>query len=149
MPVPRRILALLLGLTAFLATPLPAEPPAVEFKNPWIRAVPPGSAATAGFLVIVNRGDAPLQLTAAKSDVSGEVKPMITTRKTVDGQDVAGMEFVDHLTIPARGKLVLEPGGDHLMFLRLGASPQPGTPVDVTVEISGQSFTIPFDVRKK
>lgn len=144
-----RLVFYLLGMLALISPSVRAEGPTIEIQNAWIRAVPPGSAATAGYALIRNRGDEAVELTAAESGIAGEVRPMITTRKILNGQEVVGMEFVKTLTIPARSQRVLEPGGDHLMFLQLREIPRIGSEVSVTVRFGKQTLTLPFAVRKK
>ena len=63
------------------------------------------------------------------------VDPMITTEKKVNGQTVMGMEFVKDLTIPPKGQLVLEPGGDHLMLMGLKKRLNEGDKVTLILNI--------------
>ena len=109
-----------------------AETP-VEIENAWVRAVPPGSTATAAYMRIRNPKSTPIMLTAAKVSFAEIVRPMITVRKEVDGKEVSGMEFVDALEIPAHGEAILEPGGDHLMFMKMTAVPAAGDITEVTL----------------
>jgi copper(I)-binding protein len=85
---------------------------------------PVSDSLAAGFLTIVNEGGTADRLTSAHSDV-GEV----TVHETV-GQ---AMRPVDRLTVPAGGRLVLESGGNHLMFEQLTRKPRQGE--TVTVEL--------------
>jgi copper(I)-binding protein len=121
-------LAILLALAAARAGEIP-----VEIKDAWVRAVPPGSPATAAYMRISNTGDIPLKLSGGRASFAGVVKPMITIRKKVDGKEVSGMELVDALIIPARGETILEPGGDHLMLMKMTGVPAPGETVKVTL----------------
>ncbi len=82
----------------------------------------PVSDMAAGFLTITNDGDAADRLTSVTSDV-GEV----TVHETVDGS----MRQVEALDIPAHGSLVLESGGNHLMFEQLKQRPKQGDKVSV------------------
>jgi len=92
--------------------------PAGDLKvvDPWIRAVPPSSPATAAFMTLVNSSEHPITVSGGTSPIAGEVKPMITTKKS-DG--VMGMELVESFSIPAKGRRTLEPGGDHFMLMQL------------------------------
>ncbi|WP_309062708.1 copper chaperone PCu(A)C [Streptomyces sp.] len=83
----------------------------------------PVSDMAAGFLTITNEGDAADRLTSVSSDVAGQV----TVHETVDG----AMQEVDGLDIPAHGSLVLESGGNHLMFEQLKRKPKQGQKVSV------------------
>ncbi|MGC3003242.1 copper chaperone PCu(A)C [Streptomyces sp. G35A] len=83
----------------------------------------PVSDMAAGFLTITNEGDAADRLTSVSSDAAGQV----TVHETVDG----AMREVDGLDIPAHGSLVLESGGNHLMFEQLKRKPREGQKVSV------------------
>ncbi|MFF8635025.1 copper chaperone PCu(A)C [Streptomyces pilosus] len=82
----------------------------------------PVSDMAAGFLTITNDGDTGDRLTSVTSDL-GEV----TVHETVDG----AMQEVEALDIPAHGSLVLESGGNHLMFEQLKQRPKQGQKVAV------------------
>lgn len=83
----------------------------------------PVSDMAAGFLTITNDGDTADRLTSVSSDVAGQV----TVHETVDG----AMQEVEALDIPAHGSLVLESGGNHLMFEQLKQQPKQGQKVSV------------------
>ncbi|WP_081241191.1 copper chaperone PCu(A)C [Streptomyces viridosporus] len=83
----------------------------------------PVSDLAAGFLTITNEGGAADRLTSVSSDIADRV----TVHETVDGS----MREVDGLDIPARGNLVLESGGNHLMFEQLKRRPREGQKVSV------------------
>jgi periplasmic copper chaperone A len=77
---------------------------------------PVSDSMAAGFLVITNKGAAGDTLTRVTSEVAGAV----TVHKTV-GQT---MEEAERLDIPAHGELVLQCGGEHLMFEQLKRKPR-------------------------
>ena len=116
----------------------------IEIKDPWVRAVPPSSAATAAFMVIINRGGKPAALVECASPAAREVKPMVTTRQP-DG--MMGMEFVESFTIAPGKKRVLEPGADHIMLMKLKSVPAAGTtvPLTLTFESDGKRQQIRID----
>lgn len=103
----------------------------------------PVSDMAAGFLTITNDGDTADRLTSVRSDAAGQV----TVHRTVDG----AMREAESLDIPAHGSLVLESGGNHLMFEQLKRKPEEGQKVSVelafdrsdpvTVEIPVKSAT--------
>ena len=88
----------------------------------------PVSDLAAGFLTITNDGDAADRLTSVSSDVAGQV----TVHETVDG----AMREVESLDIPAHGSLVLESGGNHLMFEQLKRKPKQGQKVSVELRFA-------------
>ncbi|MFF5156070.1 copper chaperone PCu(A)C [Streptomyces sp. NPDC000348] len=88
----------------------------------------PVSDMAAGFLTITNEGDSADRLTSVSSEVAGQV----TVHETVDG----AMQEVEALDIPAHGTLVLESGGNHLMFERLKRKPKQGQKISVELRFA-------------
>ncbi|WP_199881101.1 copper chaperone PCu(A)C [Streptomyces kebangsaanensis] len=86
---------------------------------------PVSDSMAAGFLTIENKGGTADKLTSVTSADAGEV----TVHRTVGG----AMREADSLTVPAHGRLVLESGGDHLMFDKLEHRLRQGR--TVTVEL--------------
>ncbi|MFE6282893.1 copper chaperone PCu(A)C [Streptomyces sp. NPDC057877] len=103
----------------------------------------PVSDMAAGFLTVSNDGGTDDTLESVTSDIAGEV--------TVHETEGQSMREVDGLDVPAHGKLVLESGGNHLMFERLKRKPKEGETVSlvlhfaqadaVTVEMPVKSMT--------
>ena len=101
---------------------------------------PVSDSMAAGFLVITNKGAAGDVLTRVTSDVAGDV----TVHKTV-GQT---MEEAERLDIPAHGELVLQSGGDHLMFEQLKRKPREGEKVSVRLHFAKTSpITVEMPVK--
>lgn len=117
----------------------------VEVEGAWIRAVPPSSKATAAFMTLVNRSEKPVLVTGGTSPVAGEIKPMITTKQ---GDGVMGMGFVESFSVPAKGRRVLEPGGDHIMLMKLREVPGAGSvvPLVLTTESGGKTGHIRLEI---
>ncbi|MGW8062068.1 copper chaperone PCu(A)C [Streptomyces ziwulingensis] len=88
---------------------------------------PVSASMAAGFLTVTNKGDAEDALTSVTSE-AGDV----TVHETVDGT----MKEVDRLPIPAHGRLVLESGGNHLMFENLEQQPKQGQTVSVELRFA-------------
>ncbi|MET9143877.1 copper chaperone PCu(A)C [Streptomyces sp. NPDC058319] len=89
---------------------------------------PVSDSMAAGFLTIVNKGDADDELTSVTSDAAGSV----TAHRTV-GQT---MQEADRLTVPAHGRLVFKSGANHLMFDMLKHRPQQGQTVSVQLHFA-------------
>jgi copper(I)-binding protein len=117
----------------------------LKIEDPWVRAVPPSAQATAAFMTIRNTGDKAVTITGATSPVAAEVEPMITTKQ---GDGVMGMDFVESFTIPAGGKRILEPGGDHLMLMKLNEVPKAGSkvPLILQTECEGKAASIKLEI---
>ncbi|GGQ63305.1 copper chaperone PCu(A)C [Streptomyces flaveolus] len=88
---------------------------------------PVSDTMAAGFLTITNKGDAEDALTSVTS-AAGEV----TVHETAGGT----MKQVDRLPVPAHGELVLESGGNHLMFEKLKHRPEQGETVSIELHFS-------------
>ncbi|AVV47367.1 hypothetical protein C6376_09075 [Streptomyces sp. P3] len=86
---------------------------------------PVSATMAAGFLTVVNKGDAQDELTSVTSTAAGSV----TLHETVG----SSMREVASLDIPAHGQLVFKSGGNHLMFEKLKSRPVQGA--TVTVEL--------------
>ncbi|MFD7436923.1 copper chaperone PCu(A)C [Streptomyces sp. NPDC059861] len=100
---------------------------------------PVSDSMAAGFLSIVNKGDAADELTSVTSDI-GEV----TVHRTVD----SAMREVKQLPVPAHGELVLESGGDHLMFENLKRKPKQGETVSVALRFAASgTVTVKMPVK--
>ena len=117
----------------------------LKIEDPWIRAVPPSSKATAAFMTLVNNTDKPVLVTSGTCPIAGEIRPMITT-KQADG--VMGMAFVESFSVPAHGRRVLEPGGDHIMLVKLKEVPRAGSVVSLvlTTESGGEKGHVRLDL---
>ncbi|MBC7269990.1 MAG: copper chaperone PCu(A)C, partial [Streptomyces sp.] len=89
---------------------------------------PVSDSLAAGFLTVTNDGGDDDTLESVTSDIAGEV----TVHETV-GQS---MREVDGLDVPAHGKLVLESGGNHLMFEQLKRKPKEGETVSVVLHFA-------------
>jgi copper(I)-binding protein len=137
---------ILLAAACLIAGPVFAGD--VKIDDPWIRAMPPSSPATAAFMTIHNRSDKPVAVTGGTCPMAGEVKPMITTLTKVDGREVAGMEFVESFTVAPGKKRVLEPGGDHIMLMKLRSVPKAGTtvPLVIWIESGGRREKLALEV---
>lgn len=135
---------ILLGIL-LLATSAPAAPPSVEVEKPWIFAVPPGAKDTAAFMTLVNTGKTPVRLTGGSSPTATRVAPMITTKS--EGR--MGMADVPYIEIPAGGRAVLKPGGDHLMIYGLKAPLKAGQTIKLTLTLDpGGSLTLEVPVSR-
>jgi len=103
----------------------------LKVEGAWIFSPPPVSKETAAFMTLVNTGTTPLRVTGAETPAAGRVVPMITTK--TEGR--TGMKDVAFFEIPAGGKLVLKPGGDHLMIYDLKAPLTDGEKASFTLQV--------------
>jgi copper(I)-binding protein len=84
--------------------------------TPWTRATPGGAKVGAGYMSIVNRGDASDRLVAGKSDISERVE--IHTM-TMEGGVMRMRQLKDGLVLAPKSITELKPGGYHVMFIGL------------------------------
>ncbi|AWI29878.1 copper chaperone PCu(A)C [Streptomyces tirandamycinicus] len=96
----------------------------------------------AGFLTVVNEGDAADRLTSVTSSLSDDVQ----LHEAKDGR----MQQVTSLPVPANGELKLERGGDHLMFLGIKKQPKQGEEVDVELHFEkSEPITVQLPVKDR
>lgn len=84
-------------------------------RHPWTRATPPGAKVAAGYLEIRNSGKEPDRVIGAASAAAERVELHVLKREG----EVVRMREVKDFEVPARERLVLRPGGSHLMIVGL------------------------------
>ncbi|MCZ4507001.1 copper chaperone PCu(A)C [Streptomyces sp. ActVer] len=89
---------------------------------------PVSDSMAAGFLVITNESGAADRLSSVTSDIADEI--------TLHTSSAQSMTEVKDLGIPANGKLVLESGGNHLMFEKLKRKPKEGDKVSLELHFT-------------
>jgi periplasmic copper chaperone A len=124
-----------------------ADEPEITVQGAWMRAVPPAVSETAVYLTIINAGSTAYKLVGAKTSIADSIDPMITTKSGPGGANQrSGMEAVTSLEVPAGGKLVLEPGGNHLMVMGLKKHLSEGEKIDITIRLEPGDREIRLDV---
>jgi copper(I)-binding protein len=125
---PAAILATLAAATALTAcSGADAATPELTVTGAYIPEPVSGDMA-AGFLTIDNAGDADDTLTGVTSDLAATVE----IHETIDN----AMRPVDSLPVPADGRLRLDRGGNHLMFLGLTRHPTQGETATLTLRFA-------------
>ncbi len=122
--------ALAAGLLSLAA--VAAQDPKLEFEDAWVRALPPFQPNTAAYLTLVNRGEVAVAIVGASSNVAEKVE-LHTTRK-VDG--LMRMEQLQGLAVAPGERVILAPGGTHLMLLGLAYMPAPGDDVQLCLQLA-------------
>lgn len=102
---------------------------ALAIDDAWLRPPVTATGAGAGFLVIRNESGLSDRLVGASSPAAARVE--LHTHE-MDGA-VMRMRKIDAIPVPAGGRAVLGPGGDHLMFFDFAATPALGASVPVTL----------------
>jgi copper(I)-binding protein len=134
------------GVLLFGVGALAAEEPNIKVEGAWMRAVPPAVFDTAIYFTITNLGKEKVALTGGKTPIADSVEPMITTKSGEGASQKLGMEAVDSLEIPPGGKLVLEPGGNHLMVMGLKKHPAEGEKVNLTITLEPGDHEIRLEI---
>ena len=137
------LLMLLLALCGPAAGALDQAPPTMVLHRAWVRRPPPmgqveqgshGSTmvspdTTAAYVTIDNHGSAPDVLLAASSPLA--TSSALHATRLRDG--IMEMHAQPQFAIPAGGRLVLQPGGAHIMLLGLTQALQPGDTVPLVL----------------
>jgi periplasmic copper chaperone A len=101
---------------------------ALAATDAWVKTVDTGM--TAAFMTIANSGDTADTLASVSTPASGMVQ--LHEMVMSNGQMVM-KEKKGGITVPARGAVVLEPGGNHIMFMDVTAPIKAGDDVVLTL----------------
>lgn len=111
----------------FVASSASAESD-IQIQNLWVQAAPPGVKVLAAYLEIKNSGKQQRVLTGVSSPVFGQ----IGIHRSVIHGNMAHMEHLKELAIPADASVVLQPGGLHLMLMDAKKPLQAGDQIPMT-----------------
>jgi len=133
--------ALSLGIFSLLA-----DEPNLKVDGAWMRAVPPSVSDTAVYFTITNLGKDKVALTGGKTPIANSVEPMVMTKSGQGTKQELGMAPVDSLEVLPGEKLVLEPGGNHLMVMGLKKHPAEGEKINLTITLEPGDHEIRLEV---
>ncbi|MCC5883106.1 MAG: copper chaperone PCu(A)C [Halomonas sp.] len=141
MKLPRSLL-LAAGLS-LVSLAVQADPLIIEDAQ--VRAVPPGSAASAAFMTLRNPGEVDVTLVDAGSPAAKVME--LHNHEDVDG--VMQMRKVAEIVVPAGGAVELAPGGLHLMLIELTEPLVEGEPVEIELRFeSGETQRLEAPVQR-
>ncbi|MCT1829747.1 copper chaperone PCu(A)C [Brevibacterium luteolum] len=105
---------------------------ALTLEDGWVKAVDKDHGMTAVFGTLKNSSDQDIHFTGAESSVAG----MAELHETVEDNSGSTkmQEKEGGFVIPAGGELKLEPGGDHIMLMKLKEGIEPGAEVTTTLK---------------
>jgi hypothetical protein len=104
-----------LCLLALIALPpCAAAGSKLDVNDAWIRSAPPGTAMLAGYAILHNTGDAPVVVRGASSDAFAAV----SMHESIESGGVEHMRPLEEITIAPHARVMLAPGGKHLMLMR-------------------------------
>jgi copper(I)-binding protein len=110
--------------------------PQISLEDAWARPVPAAGGNDAVFFRLVNTGNEADQLLGGESPVAESVE----IHKTTMEEGVMRMEHIPGLELPAKGEVLLEPGGYHVMLIGVNSSLALGDTLPITLrfEKSGE-----------
>jgi periplasmic copper chaperone A len=133
---------------AILIAASPAFAEGIEVHDAYAIAAP-GAMSGAAFMVIHNHGGAPDRLIDVRSDAAAKVE-LHTHVENADG--VMSMIHVEEgFDLPTDGEILMERGGNHVMFMGLNAPFEDGLTVTVTLvfETAGEiAVEVPVDLSR-
>lgn len=117
---------------------------ALTVTDPWVKAAEDGMSAAFG--TITNTSDQDVTIMSASTPAS----PMVELHETVMGSNgtMQMQEKQGGFVIPAKGKLVLEPGANHIMLMGLPKPVKAGDDISFDLKLKDGS-TITFTAQGK
>ncbi|MCW8935403.1 MAG: copper chaperone PCu(A)C [Gammaproteobacteria bacterium] len=117
----------------------------LNFSNPRIPEAPPGASVMAAYMEINNTGNEQIDIIDIKSPSFKSIEMHLS--KEVDG--FAKMLPQKQLSIPANGKLILEPGGYHLMLIKPSKWFKQGEKIKLNFTLSNnESIKLEVSIKK-
>lgn len=140
-----RSIPLSMALAALLALPLHAEPATLTEGH--ARTAYAGAPSGAAFLVLDNPGPDPLHLIGARYDGAARVE---LHTHLADSEGVMRMREVEGgFVIPPGGTLLMQRGGDHVMFMGLSDPWADGDMIEIVLifaDGSEQAVAVPVQI---
>ncbi|MCK5902490.1 MAG: copper chaperone PCu(A)C [Cocleimonas sp.] len=117
----------------------------INIEAPYVRAIPSGQTISAAFMRLSNRSDVPIDLIAASSNIASTVE----LHHHINEDGMMKMRQVPKISIAAKSKTELQPGGYHLMLIDLKQVIKPDDIIELTLKFSnGSQQTINAKVKK-
>lgn len=85
----------------------------LKVDQAWVKLAPPGAQSNAAYLHLTNTGDSPVVIQSFSADCCKEL--MLHSTRYENGK--VAMEQLEQLSVPANGKVIMKPGGLHIMLL--------------------------------
>lgn len=118
----------------------------LTIEAPFAHATPPRAPVAGGYMIIKNSGSEPDRLIGGSAAFAGKIE---IHEMKVENDVMKMREIEGGLVIPAGGSVALEPGGYHVMFMKLAERLQDGETRKATLvfERAGE-VELDFAVRK-
>ncbi len=122
-----------------------AGKPGIRVTEAWSRATPAVAPVAGGFMTLINDGEREERLLRVESGISQRVE--IHEMRHENGV-MRMRQLADGLAVPAGGKVVLKPGGYHLMFIKPVRALADGERFDATLVFQrAGKVKVVFEVR--
>ena len=133
-------------LTSFFFSHTASAESTLTFESAWIAEAPPSSQVMVAYMTINNAGD---EVTKIVSATSPNFKS-ISFHQTQQEGDMAKMKHMSTLTIPAKGKPVLEAGSHHIMLFNPVEKLKAGAQVALELkQENGETIELMVPVKKQ
>lgn len=138
--------SLLFSLFFFFSQSGAAAESSLAIEGAWIAEAPPSSKVNVAYMEISNSADQVAKIVSASS----ENFTRISFHQTQQENDMAKMQHMDTLTIPAKGKLVLEAGSHHIMLFNPVKKLKAGDQVNLDLKLdNGDTIKIAVPVKNQ
>ncbi len=136
------------GATLMLSPALTAQNVNVAVHDAWLRVPLPAQDQTALYFVIENHSPAPKAIVSASSPSAAKIE--MHEEKMDASKKMMSMTPIARIAVPANGKVMLQPGGYHMMVFGLKSRPAAGGtfPVSVTLD-DGTTIAVTAMVRNQ
>ena len=134
-----------LALFVGAASPVVAEPSDIAIERPWARASIGVNRPGAAYLEVRIDGDETIALVGVETDIAA--MPQIH-QTTTDANGISRMGMVDRIEIAPGETRALEPGGAHVMLMRLQRPMKEGEKFTIKLRFeSGEAVTVEVPIR--
>ena len=118
----------------------------LRIYDPWIREAPPNAKVLAAYMVIENHTNKSFTITGVSSVVFEKIE--IHQSSVID--DMMRMEKKPALTIKAKQKVLLEPGGIHLMLFNPRKALRQGDTAEIIFQLkNGNELKTNAKIKKR
>ncbi|MFQ5595183.1 MAG: copper chaperone PCu(A)C [Anaerolineae bacterium] len=133
-----------IGVLAACGVQGPAGP-SLRARDVWSRPAPAGGTGVV-YLTLENQGRQPDRLTGARSDIAEAVE---LHRTKMEGDVMQMQPIAGGVEVPARSRVVFEPGGAHIMLIGLKRDLKAGDRFTVVLEFEKSgTLTVESEVRQ-
>ena len=117
----------------------------LTFSNAWIRPAPPGVSSMSAYFNLRNDTEQEIIIVDAQSQAFN----MTMIHETVIEDDVASMNHLENLIIPAGGSITLAPLGKHMMLVGPKEPLNEGDSATITlIDKNGQEYSVAIEVKQ-